>query len=203
VRERRGEEVYTRLLTYLTLTLTGTAIALVLLARPLIRTLAPKDYLDAAAFVLPLSLAYVLRGVSDQLRSIFNIENRTVHSAQVSFAGFVTCLIFYATLIPAFGAQGAAWATLLGFLVMTVTAYVLSQRVKRHAFEVRRLALLAAVSAAAVAGFSIGPQVEGLVPSFLVGSAWLGVWGAGLFLAGFFTKDERAFFLAKMRGQQW
>jgi O-antigen/teichoic acid export membrane protein len=98
-----------------------------LLAEPLIRILFSDRYVDAAALVLPLALAQLVRGVT----AVFNtFLSAHAHGAALRNAGLVLTIsnvAFNFALIPSFGAQGAAWASFLA-LVANFIAHVVFYR---------------------------------------------------------------------------
>jgi O-antigen/teichoic acid export membrane protein len=110
-------------------TAVGTACALGawVLAEPAIRLFFSDRYVAAADLVLPLALAQLVRGVT----GIFNTF-LTAHGAGAALrnAGIVLTLsnvAFNFALIPPFGAQGAAWASLFA-LVANLVAHIVFYR---------------------------------------------------------------------------
>jgi O-antigen/teichoic acid export membrane protein len=105
----------------------GSALAACLLAEPIIRTFFSARYAAAAGLVVPLAAAQFVRGVT----TIFNtFLSAHAHGAALRNAGLVLTvsnLAFNFALIPSFGAQGAAWASLLA-LVANLIAHVFFYR---------------------------------------------------------------------------
>jgi O-antigen/teichoic acid export membrane protein len=106
---------------------TLSSIAAWLLAEPVIRVFFSARYVQAADLVLPLALAQLVRGVT----GIFNTflsghgRGRDLRNAGFVLTGSNIALNF--ALIPPFGAQGAAWASLLA-LVANFVAHVVFYR---------------------------------------------------------------------------
>lgn len=103
------------------------AIGVTLLADPVIRVLFSARYADAAGLVLPLALAQFVRGVTTVFNTFLSSHAR---GAALRNAGLVLTLSNVAlnfALIPPFGAQGAAWASLLA-LVANLVAHVFFYR---------------------------------------------------------------------------
>ena len=98
------------------------AIVLALLASPLIDLVYGPAFAGAAALVLPLALAEAMRGVAGFPNQFFNAhgEGRAIRRVGVVFT--VTNLIANLALIPPFGAEGAAWAS-LGAMLVNLTSY--------------------------------------------------------------------------------
>ena len=196
-----GDEVYVRLTTYLLFVLTLVALGLSLFARPLVAVLAPEAYQGAAALVPWLSLAYVVRGFGDHVKSVFNIHRRTRFHLPVAGCAVAVVAAAYATLIPRFGVAGAVASTILGFAAFAGVAYLLAQRVHRYRFETGRLAAMGALAAgvAAVVGFA-GPG--GFSGQILLGTAGIAAWALLLFAVRFFRPNELESARAAMRRLQ-
>jgi O-antigen/teichoic acid export membrane protein len=98
------------------------AIVLALLASPLIDLVYGPAFAGAAALVLPLALAEAMRGVAGFPNQFFNAhgEGRAIRRVGIVFT--VTNLIANLALIPPFGAEGAAWAS-LGAMLVNLTSY--------------------------------------------------------------------------------
>ena len=103
------------------------ALGVWLIAEPLIRILFSARYVDAAALVLPLALAQLVRGVTTVFNTFLSAH---AHGSALRNAGIVLTasnIAFNFALIPPFGAQGAAWASFLA-LVANFFAHVVFYR---------------------------------------------------------------------------
>ena len=103
------------------------AIGVTVLAEPVIRILFSPRYVAAAGLVLPLAVAQLVRGVTTVFNTFLSAH---AQGAALRNAGLVLTLsnvAFNFALIPAYGAQGAAWASLLA-LVANFIAHVVSYR---------------------------------------------------------------------------
>jgi O-antigen/teichoic acid export membrane protein len=98
-----------------------------LLAEPAIRIVFSPRYVPAAALVLPLALAQFARG----LTSLFvNFMSAHARGREMRNAGLILTgsnVLFNFALIPPFGAQGAAWASLFA-LLLNLGGYVMYYR---------------------------------------------------------------------------
>jgi O-antigen/teichoic acid export membrane protein len=105
----------------------ASSIGVTLVAEPLIRLLFSARYAAAAGLVFPLALAQLVRGVT----SIFNtFLSAHAQGTALRNAGLVLTISNVAlnfALIPPFGAQGAAWASLVA-LVANLVAHVFFYR---------------------------------------------------------------------------
>jgi O-antigen/teichoic acid export membrane protein len=191
VRGTDGEAINSRVCTYLVLVLTSVALAITVFSRPVLYVLTPHApaFREAALFIPLITSAYVIRGLGDQIRNVFFLENRTVNDAQTSLLGCLLCLIGYGALIPPFKMWGAAAATLLAFIGMTVYSYWKTQRIKRYHYEVNRLLKIGVSALIASGAVLIGMPVP-LVAQFAVATGGVLLFVLLLVLSGFFDRQE-------------
>jgi O-antigen/teichoic acid export membrane protein len=105
----------------------ASTIGVTLVAEPLIRLLFSSRYAAAAGLVFPLALAQLVRGVTTVFNTFLSAH---AHGAALRNAGIVLTVSNVGlnfALIPPFGAQGAAWASLLA-LVANLVAHVFFYR---------------------------------------------------------------------------
>jgi O-antigen/teichoic acid export membrane protein len=105
----------------------ASATAVTLVAEPLIRLLFTARYAAAAGLVFPLALAQLVRGVTTVFNTFLSAhaQGAALRNAGLVLTGSNLALNF--ALIPPFGAQGAAWASLLA-LVANFVAHVFFYR---------------------------------------------------------------------------
>jgi O-antigen/teichoic acid export membrane protein len=98
-------------------------VGVTLIAEPLIRLFFSARYVAAAGLVFPLALAQLVRGIT----SVFNqFLSAHAHGTALRNAGLVLTVSNVAlnfALIPPFGAQGAAWASLFA-LIANLVAHI-------------------------------------------------------------------------------
>ncbi len=184
-----GDEIYVRVTTYLLFVLTLVALGLSLFARPLVTIMAPAGYRGAAALVPWLSLAYVVRGFGDHVKSVFNIRRRTKLHLPVAAGAVAVVAAAYATLIPQFGVAGAVASTMLGFAAFAGIAYLFAQRVHRYRFETARLMKMAVLAVAVAAGFGFA-EPAGFLNQMLLGAGGMATWLLLLVAVRFFRPHE-------------
>jgi O-antigen/teichoic acid export membrane protein len=93
------------------------ALAAWLVAEPAIRVLFSPRYAPAAALVLPLALAQFVRGITTLFVNFMSAHG---HGREMRNAGLILTgsnIVLNFALIPPFGAQGAAWASLLALMI--------------------------------------------------------------------------------------
>lgn len=184
-----SEKLYVRVSTYYTVSLLFVGLVMSLFSRPLLELVVTPAYYPAAAFVPVIALAYVLRGTGDYLRTVFFVEKRTGLDTAVVLCGVAVCLGLYFTLIPRMGSWGAAVATLTAFGAMVPLSLWRAQKIRRHAFEWKRIGLAAGWAGVLYAAgqFLI---VHRLGPAMLLASLFCLAFPAVLLASGFFQEDE-------------
>ena len=105
----------------------GAVVVASFLAEPFIRVFFSSRYVDAAALVFPLAFAQFLRGITTVFNTFLSAHGRgrELRNAGIVLTGSNIVLNF--ALIPPYGAQGAAWASVLA-LAANFAAHVISYR---------------------------------------------------------------------------
>lgn len=93
---------------------------LMLLCKPLINILLADSYRDAWIYVPILLVATVFTALVTFLSSTYALRKKTVMSLVTAAVGAVVNIVFNILLIPVFGANGAAFATLLCYALVFV-----------------------------------------------------------------------------------
>ena len=91
---------------------------IILLAKPLISLLADEAYFEAWTFVPVLIMATIYACFSTFMTSIYMVEKRGSLNLITMMAGAVTNVVLNLLLIPKLGAQGAAIATFVSYVVV-------------------------------------------------------------------------------------
>ncbi len=184
-------ESYARVLTYLSVALVLGWLAVTLAARAGLTPLVGEAYAGAYLLVAPVALGYLFNGVHYCLSPGIHIAGRTRQLTVLSCVAAVLNLGLNFLAVPRFGSAGAAWTTMVTFLMIAAATAVLSQRAHPVQHETLRLIKIA-VAGAAVYALAVTFEPQGLV----TGLAWhLGVTALGfpalLALLGFFDSGEK------------
>lgn len=153
----QGQAVFSRGFTYYTIAMGSAALATWLFAPPAIHFLVQPAFYPAVQFVPLILAAYFIRSLADYVRMILYSAQRPSLDAWSNAIAALFCLAAYALLIPRYGAQGAAWATLLTSIVMAATAGLFARRLRPLGLETSRLVRIFASAAAAIGLYSILP----------------------------------------------
>ena len=134
-----GARHYVRIMTYFALTLGASAVVVGLFSQPVVRLTTPKQFHAAMALCPLIAAAYAWRAVGDYFRNAFAVHRRTGKNVLVTLSGVVLGGITYSLLIPPLKLWGAAIATAITFIGMSLISYREAQKVYHYAFEWRRL----------------------------------------------------------------
>lgn len=86
-------------------------------SKDLLKIMSDPAFHSAFEIVPIIILAYVLQAWTKFCSLGILLENKTIHIAYSEWIAAAVVTVAYFTLIPAFGIFGAAWATVIGFLV--------------------------------------------------------------------------------------
>lgn len=110
---------------------------------PLVYTwIAPLPYWAGKDIVPIILLAYMIYGVSYPLNVGIMLKDRTSILPVIGWIAALTCLFLNFWLIPQYNMTGAAWATVLAYLVWTGGITWVSLRLYPIAYPLRELALI-------------------------------------------------------------
>ncbi|HKB70750.1 MAG TPA: polysaccharide biosynthesis C-terminal domain-containing protein [Thermoanaerobaculia bacterium] len=151
------------------------------------RSLLRKDYLSGVGVIPVVLLAYVFQMFATNFIAGIYIREKTSRLPIVTGLGALVNVVTNLWWVPIFGILGAAYATLAAYVVMAAAMFLFSQRAFPIRYERGRLGRLALVSAGVYAAGkwsgSLAAQAALIVTAFVL--LWLG---------GFFTTEEIAFF---------
>jgi O-antigen/teichoic acid export membrane protein len=188
--------IFGRVFTYVLGAYLFLGLGLCLLQDAVIVAFAGPAYVAAGAVVAPVVLAYSFMGASVLMDSAFYLRRQTGKKLWIALASTALMLLLYAWLIPAYGALGAAWATLLGFVFHALLTGWVAQRVFAVRYEGWRLAaLFCSVGAIWFMGQYVGPGYSFLPVKFAL---WLS-WPVLLWILGIVRPEERQMALVGMR----
>lgn len=143
-----GMRSYGKVATYYVYVLFFAWVALASAANELVSLAASREFSGAAAFVPLVALGYVVRDASEFWRSAFLIRKKTRYLAWMQPMTAAANLLLTWVLVRAWGAIGAAWATLLTFVLLFVLSFVPAERMLPSGVSYRRVALGALIAAA-------------------------------------------------------
>lgn|GEM_PF-3339126 len=175
--------------TYFTLAVGAFGLLVVVFAREAVLVFGGRAYLDAAAVTPIIVLASVIQGMFYVPSRGLLLTRKTKVLPYIVIAAGATNVGLNLLLIPRFGMMGAAFATLLGYVVAVAVTYVFSQHYYRIEYQVRRIVTVLIILLAGTAcTLLVVPQ------HWYAALAWklsiLTVAALALWMSGFFEQRE-------------
>lgn len=128
------------------------AVGVALFSREAVRVIAGARYLPAAATMPTLALATLFFSTLVIVQVPFLVEQRTPQMARLSLAAALVNIAACFALIPVWGIQGAAVATVGGFGVQAALYYRQAQALRSAPYDDRRLAAILVLALPFIAG---------------------------------------------------
>jgi O-antigen/teichoic acid export membrane protein len=132
--------------------------------------------------IVPIALlAYLFEGWYYNFSVGAYVQKKTKYFIHATFTGAIVSLALNATLVPAFGLEGAAWATLAAWAVIALTLHLLLRRHYAIPYDWMRVAGMGALAAGLFALWYFIPPLQvwwaqaGLLAAFAGGLVLLGV----------------------------
>lgn len=124
------------------------AVAISLLADPIVRLIAGSEFIAAADLVPIISVGLLFFALVPVIQMPMLIEQRTGVLAWGSLAAAVFNLVLNLALVPSFGTAAAAWSTLLALALQSLIYWWAAGRVDATAYSLPRTGLLVMLAAA-------------------------------------------------------
>jgi O-antigen/teichoic acid export membrane protein len=166
------------------------AVGIAVFVHPVLRIFAHAEYWSAADIVVVILAAYIVQGWVAVVELGIDLSEKTRYANYGVWASVVTVLALYTLLIPPFGGYGAAWATLLSFLVRLAFHWHFSQRLWPIAYGWGSVMKLAAYSAA-VGVASLYVRADSVLTEFALGAALFGVFAILMWTTTMDAEDQR------------
>jgi len=185
------DAIFNRAFLFLNVVLLSTAVGITLFVSDFLHIAATPPYFPAAQVVPVVLIAYIAQAwTSFHNFGLFAAE-RTQYITLANWVAAGVAVAGYALLIPRWGMMGAAWATLLSFVVGEWLVYVYAQRMHRVGYEWGPTVRLSAIALAVCAVALVIPPLP-LAWSIAVHTALLLVYGALVWFGGVFSSEDRA-----------
>lgn len=149
--EDEARLVCRKVATYVALVFSWLTLGLALFAPEIVRGMAAPEFLPAARILPVIAFGYLAWALFQVLHTTFYLRQRTGTIPWLVGGAAVLNLALNAALVPAHGAMGAAWATLISFTALAGAAWIAAERLWPVGFETARI-LLPVVLAALLAG---------------------------------------------------
>jgi O-antigen/teichoic acid export membrane protein len=119
-----------------------TALILLSIVPELYELLAPESYKAGMAVVPVILAAYVVYGLAYPLNIGMMVRDKTVYAPIIGGIATIACIVLNLVLIPRFGMVGAAWATLISYVIWTGGITLVSQYFYRVEYRFKEIFLL-------------------------------------------------------------
>ncbi len=121
-------DIYSRVYTWFTFAF-GCLLGLVIFgARPVLQILTPVEYHEAYSLILWLAISGFYMGANNILATGIWITRNTIYTSYAQLVTFAFVAVATLTLVPMFGALGAALGMVIGAVAQSVAYYFFSQR---------------------------------------------------------------------------
>ncbi len=213
VKSPQAPRTLARIVTFAAAGFVGIGLAIAVLSRELVCVMTRGSFHAAATIVPIVTLAYVLQGAFLLTSIGIGIEKKARYYPMVTLAAALTNISANFILIPRWGMEGAAWATVLSYAVMAALGYHFSRRCYPLPLEKGRLARLVG-AALLVYLFAclvrpVDPQddawltrLSAAVPGLAIKLLLLTAYPA-LLVAGGFLRPEEWAWLKRMWSRAW
>ncbi|MCD6117392.1 oligosaccharide flippase family protein [bacterium] len=180
---------YSKIMTYIVFILLWAGLGMAVFSREIVHLFArSSDYWPAYRVVPLIILAYIFSGA----RSVVNIglllQKKTSALATVTVCAAVLNIVLNFILVPKFKMFGAAWATIISFVLLYIVTLVLSNRGYHISYEYKKLIIMLFVGLLlfAAAGYANFATVYNLIFKALL----VLIFPAVLFILKFYEPIE-------------
>jgi O-antigen/teichoic acid export membrane protein len=142
-KQPNAKHQFARMLTYYLLAFGFLAMALSLLAKEVLMIMATPKFYPAAAVVPLIALSYIFSGVRHMTNTGLAIMNKNYYVPPIIMASALLNLALNYLLIPPYGMIGAAWATILSYLVLVIIQTLVNLHFYFIRYEYGRMAKIA------------------------------------------------------------
>lgn len=161
------------------------------ISHDLVSVMADRTYHDAYKIVPAVMLGMAAWAASNVFETGVLLEKKTYFRTIGHLTSAIVVTAAYMTLIPLFGAMGAAWATVCGFVTMAATTYFFARRLYPIPYDIRRLAVLIGVAAAIYGASQLVPGA-GTASTVLIRTMLVLAYPVVLYLVGYFEPENVA-----------
>ena len=154
--------IYQKVFLYMSSILITVGLFISLFIKDLLTIMSDPAFLSAYKVVPIIILAYIIQSWGRYCDLGILLESKTIHIAYAHLLAVVVITVAYFTLIPAFGINGAAWATVIGF----AARFFWLNRMGMHYYDMNlpwgKIAMLAALAAGTFTASLFMPEEQAL-----------------------------------------
>lgn len=144
-KEENAKQMFAKVLTYFTLVASIILVLISLFISDIVHiqisgySLIGSEYWSGLSIIPIVLFAYLINGMYVIFSAGIYIEEKSLYVPFISGAGALTNVVANFLLIPIWGITGAAIATLLSYLVMTIGYYLVTQKFYKIDYEFNRI----------------------------------------------------------------
>lgn len=185
-----AHDMFRKLFNYYAFVLITVGLILSIFIKPVVHLVATPSYYAAHHIVPMLILSYLIYGFLNMINIGILVSRKTIYMSFAYLISSLVCLGSNFMLIPRWGAAGAAWATVISYLVLFMFSYRFSQSLYKLNYDWYPIGkLIFAAIILYFVGYRYDPSDTYL--SIMLRLFLLGCYLAYAFLGGYFTRDEK------------
>lgn len=188
-RDPDAPQLFAHLTSYLLAIYLFLWLGLATFAPDFIKIMAPEGYWGAAPLIPILAFGLIFDGIMPMVNLGPAFTKRTILRTYTVITAAVINVILNYFLIPVYGPAGAAWATLIAFVIQTTLALVVSLRLYPVPYQYGRVAV-AAGAAMLLFGVSHVLPVEDLTLRLAAKTGLIVSYPLALLWGGFFAPED-------------
>ncbi len=161
-KEENAKQMFAKVLTYFTLVGSIILVVISLFISDIVHikisgySLIGPEYWSGLSIIPIILFAYLVNGMYVIFSAGIYIEEKSLYVPFISGAGALTNVVANFLLIPIWGITGAAFATLLSYLVMTIGYYFVTQKFYKIDYEFNRIfKIISGITVTAVIYYSL------------------------------------------------
>lgn len=182
--------LFGRMMTYVLAGFGFLCVGITVFAPELLAALTGPGFSGAAMAVGPLAIGMVAYASTQITAGGISLRMQTKYLALHAWLAALLNVGLNLVLIPRFGMLGAAWATMVAYIFLTLAYLVTSQRLWAVSYESRRSLIIVAVTIALTVGGALMPSLP-LAQAVLVKGAYCLLFPVALFALRAFDQRER------------
>ncbi len=185
----KAQHIFGGVFTYFSVAIFILALSISVFSSEIIRIFTSPAYYGAAAVVPWVAFAYLLSGIYIFMLSGFIISKNVYLQPVILFLSALVNIGLNIVLIPKFGMMGAAYATVVSYLIVAVFTTVFSQKLYPINIEWVRIAKVA-VCAVVIYFLSRLVNIPSMIMTVMLKTALIAFLFVALYFTGFFNASE-------------
>ena len=197
-RQDDGKTIISKVLTYFMIAALFISLGISVLSRDVLRIVSAKSYWSAYKLVPIISMAYVLNGIIYVVQVSILFMEKTKFAAISTVIAMAANILLNFLLIPSWGIAGAAYSTLISYLIRVVFIYYFSQRLLRIDYKWKQIIQVMLIYFVLLAG-SLVLKIDHMLLSLLINVLIVIIFALVIYSMGIFNEREKQFIRSLVR----